>query len=66
MFLSFGAIVSVSSSRVLMTKMLEDGPDLLSQNVSSKLHTDAMQHPRTSETSVALHISLKFHIVNAC
>ena len=49
-----------------MTKMLEDRPDLLSQNVSRKLYTDAMQHPRRLETSAALHISLKFHIVNAC
>jgi len=46
--------------------MLEDRPDLLSQNVSSKLHTDAMQHPRRLEASAALHISLKFHIVSTC
>ena len=47
-----------------MTKMLEDRPDMLSQNDSSKLHTDVMQHLRSSEASPALHISLKFHIVN--
>jgi len=49
-----------------MTSMLEDRPDLLSQNASSQLHTDAIQHPRRLETSAALHISLKFHILNTC